>query len=126
MKPVDALNAILNTDLTSEIVCKKKPVGINKPATFIVDTTKLCHPDDLKADDLGSWVNKGKPSRLFDIVRDSSGIVYGANNCSSFDVSGNVFRLTRMYYHHKGTPEFKKTIFYVCGKLTYNSKHAGL
>ena len=41
MKPADVLNAILNTDVTSNIVCMQKPVGVKDAAVFLVDTTKL-------------------------------------------------------------------------------------
>ena len=43
MKPADVLNVILNTDVTSDIVCLQKPVGVKDAAVFLVNTTKLRH-----------------------------------------------------------------------------------
>ena len=40
----------------------QKLVGVTDAAVFLVDTTKLRHPDDLKADDMEIWVHKGIPS----------------------------------------------------------------
>ena len=113
MKPADVLNAILNTDVTSDIVCMQKPIGVKDAAVLLVDTTKLRHPDDLKADDMGSWVHKGIPSHYYSIKRSPSGVVYGVKRCSK--TTRDAFKLTRIYYHHRGTSEFRKTIFYVHG-----------
>ena len=79
-----------------------------------MDTTQLGSPEDLKADDLGVWKHKGKPARKYKITRAPSGIVYGADLTQE---SGSaMYTLTRVYYHHKNTPEFRRTIFYVHGK----------
>lgn len=117
MKPVEAFNAIINTAPSSKVVCLRKPVGIRDAAVFLVDTTKLKHPNDLKADDMGSWIHKGKPIRHFEIERvPQSGEVYGAKPCDHRR-DDSVYKLTRIYYHHRGTSEFRRTIFYVHSKL---------
>ena len=46
-------------------------------AVFVVGFR--CH-DDLKADDMGSWVHKGKHVRYYEISRLTSGEVYGGTN----------------------------------------------
>lgn len=114
MKPVDVLNAILNTAVTSKVVCTQKPVGVKDAAVFLVDTSKLRHPDDLKADDVGSWVHKDIPSRYYSLERSPSGVVYGVKRCGK--ATKDAIKLTRIYYHHQGTSEFRKTIFYAHGK----------
>ena len=48
---------------------------------FIVDTDKLCHPDDLKVDDLGGWKNEGQHSQWVKVNR-SQGEVSGVEFCS--------------------------------------------
>ena len=97
----------------------RKPVGVKNSATFIVDTTKLKHKNDLKSDDMGGWIHKGKPVRFYELKRcPSSGEVYGANPSSKG--AGNAYQLTRIYYHHRGTTEFRKTIFYVYSKSIVN------
>lgn len=115
MKPVDVFDAVLNTDLSSTSICTKKPVGVTDAAVFIVDTTKLRHQDDLKADDMGSWTHKGKPIHFYKVQCLSSGEVYDAQLCDSTD-DDRIYKLTRIYYHHKGTTEFRKTLFYIHGK----------
>lgn len=102
-------NIILNTSPCAALVCTQKPVGI------IVDTTKLRHQSDLRSDDMGSWIHKGKPVHLYELERSSSGRVYNTKRCKDNSIS-EVYKLTRIYYHHQGIPQFRKTIFYVHGK----------
>ena len=47
LKPVDALDLLLNSVPTAENVCRKKPVFVKKAAVFLVDTSQLGSPDDL-------------------------------------------------------------------------------
>ena len=37
----------------------KYAIGIQKNAVFVIDATRLKSPDDIRADDLGVWVNNG-------------------------------------------------------------------
>lgn len=113
IQPTDALDILLN--VTPDKVCKRKPVGVVKPGAFVVATDQLGNSDDLKADDLGVWAHKGKPTRLYKVTRTEEGIVYGADITKQAGES--VYRLTRVYYHHKHTPSFRRTLFYVSGKL---------
>ena len=71
--------------------------------------------DDLKADDVGSWCHKGKPKRFYKIEWIAPHEVY-AELCDDEDTNG-AFKLTRIYYHHKQTTEFRKTIFYIHSKF---------
>ncbi len=75
LKPLEVFEVILNTDPTSEVVCKRKPVGIRDSGVFLMDLTKLKHPKDIKADDMGSMIHKGKPVRYFDVERSEDGEV---------------------------------------------------
>ena len=119
MKPKDVFDIVLNTELNSNRVCTQKPVGVKDAAVFVVDTRKLKHRDDLKADDMGCWIHKGKPIRYFVVERYEEGAVYNVECTKAKKHDPKVYRLTRIYYHHKGTPEFRKTIFYVHGMLHY-------
>ena len=41
---------------------------------FLIDTSHLDHPDDLKADDLGSWKNDGQHSRWVKVTKKGSSV----------------------------------------------------
>ena len=114
VQPTEAFNAILHTSETSPLVCNQRPTGVTEAAVFLVNTNKLRHKDDLKADDVGGWCHKGKPKRFYSIEWIAPGEVH-AELCGE-DTDG-AFKLTRIYYHHKGTTEFRKTIFYIHSKF---------
>ena len=114
LKPVDALDLLLNSVPTAENVYKKKPVFIKKVAVFLADTSQLGSPNDLKADDLGAWDHKGKPVRKYKVVCSESGTVYGADQTQ--ESGSDVYKLTKVYYHHTNTPEFRRTLFYAHGE----------
>ena len=79
----------------------------------------LCYvSDDIKADDLGVWVHKGKPIRRYKVAQEkTSGTVYGVSLTN--EGGENVYKLTRVYYHHKHTPSFRRPWFYASGKSSH-------
>ncbi len=110
MKPVDAFNLVLNMMPNDENVCQQKPVGIVKTGVYVVPTS---FGNDIKADDLGVWLHKGKPNRKYKISRSDSGVVYGADLTK--ESGEDVYSPTRIYYHHKMTPTFRRTLYYIHG-----------
>ena len=86
-------------------------------AMFIVARKSLGSTDDIKADDLGVWIHKGKSVRKYQVSRLDSGELYAAELISSDDLVENVFQLTHIYYHHKYSPTFRRTIFFAKGKV---------
>lgn len=119
LKPMEALDLLLNTSPEDSSVCLSKPIGVRRSATFVVARKCLGNIDDIKADDLGVWVHKGKPMRNYRVSRLPSGEVYGVELTSQSDAA-DVFQLTRTYYHHKYCPTFRRTIFYAKGKVELN------
>ena len=102
MKPTEALNAIICTDTFSSVVCQEKPVGVTEPAIFLVNTEKLQHINDLKADDMGTWTHKGKPIRYFKVERCAeSGIILNAQLCDDVkSTDTHVFTIIMVQHHN--------------------------
>lgn len=113
VQPSEALDLLLNLRPHSSEVCSSRPIGVTTAATFVVANQAFGKIDDLKADDLGVWSHKGKPIRKYKVSRLSSGEVYGAELVD--ETGGNVYQLVRIYYHHKHTPTFRRTLFYAIG-----------
>lgn len=40
---------------SSDDICSKHPIQIDTNCTFVVDSTKLSNPGDVKCDDCGAW-----------------------------------------------------------------------
>ena len=107
-------------NIPQDCVCSSKPVGItkaatNKAATFVISTKILDTIDDIKADDLGARVHKGKPIRRYKVNCSESGAMNGADLTK--EAGEHVYQLIRVYYHHKHTPMFRRTLFYASCKL---------
>ena len=58
LKPVEALDLMLNTSLEDTSVCLSRPISVQRTATFIIAKYSLVSTDDIKADDLSTRVNQ--------------------------------------------------------------------
>ena len=50
---------LLNPKLDYDRVCSVWPVVVKSSATFVIDVTKLKHPDDVRRDFFGRWIHSG-------------------------------------------------------------------
>ena len=84
---------------------------------FVISSPKLRSLDDVKADDSGSWIHKGKPVpvRHYRVSRTANGTAYGTNRCDRVS-DENTYSLTQTYYHHAHTPIFRQILFIVHDK----------
>ena len=114
LQPTKALDLLLNLAPESDKVCSSKPVGVTEQSTFVIASKHLENEADIKADDLGVWIHKGKPVRMYKVARSQSGSVLGASLTK--DRGENVYKLIRVYYHHKHTGTFRCTLFFAYGK----------
>ena len=97
-------------------ISSKQPLRVTTSKVFIVDTDKLSHHDDLKADDLGSWRNDGQHSRWVKVKRSSQGVTKvelcgGKPECDS-----RAYCLHRHYFVHHSNSEFKRKIVFLTGR----------
>lgn len=99
-------------------MCKKRPVAVEDQAVFIIDWTSLRSFNDVKADENGAFDRKGTPSRYFKVEHSASGKVENVSSCTNQQQRDDVYCLTRMNYHHKQSPEFRKMVATVQGKGT--------
>jgi len=99
-------------------VCQQQPLRVKESKVFIVNTDKLCHPDDLKADDLGGWKNDGQHSRWIKVAK-LQGQVSRVELCSGKPKHDPTsYCLHRSYFIHRTNSLFKRKFFYLSGMLT--------
>ena len=53
---------LLDEHLPQNKIATGQPVSVQENLVFIVDLSKLDKPEDIRADDLGSWICNGKRS----------------------------------------------------------------
>ena len=58
----DIVKILLNPTFKKDLLCSTHPVSVRNNVSFVVDLSKLNDPNDVRADDLGTWRCNG--SRL--------------------------------------------------------------
>ena len=93
-------------------ICSEQPIGCSSSMTFLVDVSKLQDRDDIRADDLGVWDNKGVKSTFCSIVMQGDSV----KNVAVLDYkpsmkSSNVYRLKRTYWVHSEDKRISRRLF---------------
>ena len=104
------IGILMNNSLSGGKVCGSRPLGVNDNATFVIDLDWVRF-DDLKADDLGSWIQKGSKHTIFCL--DKEGHIYynQGNVCGK-----GYYTLMRCYYVHGTCSTFHRLIITIEGK----------
>lgn len=106
------ITILMNNSLGSHEVCGSRPLGVNDNATFIIDLDRVRF-GDLKADDLGSWNQKGSKHTNF-CFDDKGDIYYSDGNVSGL----SYYTLLRRYYVHGTCPSFHRLIVTIEGMMS--------
>ena len=110
--PVHSLiQSLLASDMQENRICKVQPLGVTANAVFQIDLDCVAF-EDLKADDLGSWLATGTRRTYFRFTQ-TNAVRYatGVPNSSEY------FLLTRRYYVHKTYNRFHRIICDIKGRL---------
>ena len=59
------IKILLSQSLDEQRIAYKRPIEVQSSSTFVVDLTKLAHPDDIKKDSYGRWLHKGSHNDVF-------------------------------------------------------------
>jgi hypothetical protein len=110
------LDIVVEKSGIEDKVCHITPTNVEHNCTFIVDRSYLKDPDDIKADDGGSWKNNGV---RYTIVswRNKKATIISRNTsvCKQHTLTRSEFLIERTYYANKGHPDFRKIITIVKG-----------
>ena len=111
----EAVRYILETDRDS---CSEQPIGCTDSEYFLVDLSKLDHRDDIRADDLGVWCNRGVKSS-YCCVRFRSGTVLKVEvlDFKPPMMSSSTYRLKCTYWVHSEDRRACRRLFELEGTL---------
>lgn len=59
------MQILLNPSIDRNKIAQTRPMEVASTSTFVVDLTKLAHPDDIKRDAYGRWTHKGSHADVF-------------------------------------------------------------
>ena len=111
----ETVSILLNKRHHEGLISRQQPLQVRESKVFVINTDNLHHPDDVKADDLGSWKNDGQHKRWAK-VKWYQGKVSSIEFCSGkpkYDSSA--YCLHRSYYVHHSNHHFKRKISYLSG-----------
>ena len=103
---------LMDPKIDSSKVCRVQPRGVTKNATFIIDVDHV-NFDDLKADDLGSWITKGTKPTFFRLL--ANGSICLATGKPELQEGSDYYLLTRRYYTHATYGLFRRIIVDIKG-----------
>lgn len=114
---------ILLANYDQDVLCTATPLNVGHNVAFLVDNSKLKSIDDIRCDDMGSWINGGQPTILFkaDLEdADASQIVLLTKNVP-LSKHENAKRLKKSYYTHSTHKDVRKIISYIQGTFLSHS-----
>ena len=94
----------------------KRLIEVQSDSTFVIDLTKLAHPDDVKKDCYGSWLHKGSHTDVFRCSYDKDGEVT-IEKAAPGASGSNVYFLRRLHCVHPSHSGFRRILAFICGKL---------
>lgn len=100
-------------------VCHEQPFGCMETKAFIISTEAVAHPDDLRADDLGVWVNNAVRKSYYSVHYNDNQhrvtFMKKLGSCPPQVSRSSVHCLKRSYYKHKSSKDFSRIIFELTG-----------
>ena len=107
-----------NVDEKTIAYKNKRPIQVQSSSTFVIDLTKLAHPDDIKRDAYGRWIQNGSHTDVFKCFYGQDGEVSidkAAPGASGF----NVYYLRRIHCVHPSNSSFRRILAFICGKVMF-------
>lgn len=89
------------------MVCTKMPIGCKTTSTFLLDTSYLQNPLDVRADDNGKSRDNGRKLQLISVS--DEGDVYCLEEKPG-NLTAGQYKLYRSYWSHFSNSKFKRRI----------------
>ena len=112
------LRILLDPQLKQCRICQERPTSVTRSATFVVDVTKLHHPDDIKKDTFGKWNHSGSHTIPFHIHIGSDDDI-SIEKCAPGATGSDIYYLRRLHSTHPSNPEFKRLIALISGNFAH-------
>ena len=110
------MQILLNPKIDKHRIAVTRPLEVPYSSTFVVDVSKLGHPDDIKKDMYGKWLHSGSHSDVFICSyceNDEVSIERAAPGASG----ENVYHLRRLHSVHPSNNEFRRILALLSGML---------
>lgn len=110
------LKILLSPSIDKNKVCSVWPIEVESSSTFVVDITKLKHPDDVRKDFFGKWIHSGSHPTPFKAKVNSNGEIQ-VEKCAR-GATGEVYYLRRLHCYHPSNSDFRRLLAFISGMHT--------
>lgn len=107
------LKILCDPAISSSKICTTLPIQVTTSGTYVVDVTKLSHPDDVKKDLFGVWYHSGSHPQACKVYVEDDYI--SVEKCAPGAQGENVVYLRRLHSVHPSNNQFKRMIAFVSG-----------
>ena len=114
---IQIMHMLLDQNINRERVAMQRPLQVKSNSSFVVDITKLDHPDDIKKDMYGRWQHSGSHTDVFRCSFSEDGDVE-ITKCAPGASGANVYYLRRLHSFHPTNVNFRRLIAVISGKCT--------
>jgi hypothetical protein len=105
---VERLVEILLLNPDKDRICQRRPIGCQENASFVIDTTKLNHYEDYKADDLGSFRNNGNKAYVVETKENRVSSAAVLPKKFRFPLKPGQIPVKKTYWIHSSDKTFKR------------------
>lgn len=117
------LKILLDPSLPTSKVCSVRPTNIFKSSTYVIDISKLEHPDDDKNDNFGTWKHSGSHPLGYTVQVENNRGLY-IEKCAPGAVGEDVVYLCRLYSVYPSNSNLKRLLSQV-GIYLHNTNALG-
>lgn len=125
----DVFSVLFKSSIPDEKICKAIPQQVMENCVFLVDTSALGSPEDLLADNCGSWNNDAvryfyfeSTEEPFDSSNSSTSLSDGmefrklGKKANESTLNSPWYKICRKYYRNRDSLDFRRVISYLLGK----------
>lgn len=116
------MKILLNPSIDKTRVAQKRPVEVKCSSTFVIDVTRLSHPDDIKKVVYGKWLHKGSHTDVFRCSFSENSEVR-IEKAPPGATGSNVYSLRRLHSVHPTNNAFRRVLAFIFGKLCKTIHH---
>ena len=109
------IRILLDPHLDVSKVCSHRPTNVSVRSTFIVDISKLEHPDDVKNDNFRAWNHSGSHPQSFKVKVDAEDNYIWVEKCAASATGSDVVYIQRRHCVHPSNKTFKCMIAFISG-----------
>ena len=112
------MSLLLDPKINENKIAARRPLESSFSASYVVDVSKLAHPDDIKKDMYGKWIHSGSHDDVFKCTYRDDDSVYIEK--AALGASGdNIFYLRRLHSVHPSNSEFRRLLVLLFGKFLH-------